>query len=85
MILFNMRAKPGLLQTRLYEKPTCPWAFSNHYTVLSGAYQTSMNIHGNVVSRKKELNFAFTPATKRFTVTTPASKSKEFSVRLALF
>lgn len=29
-----MRARPGFLQTRLYEKPKCAQAFPNHYTVL---------------------------------------------------
>lgn len=85
MILFNMRAKPWFLQTRLYEKPPCPRGFSNHYTVLWEAYQTIKNVHGKLVSRKKELNFAFTPATKRFIVITPVSKLKEFSGKLALF
>lgn len=80
-----MRAKPGFLQTRLYEKPRFPLAFSKYHTVLWGAYQTSKNVPRKLDSRKNELSFAFPPATKCFTDFTPASKSKEFPGKLALF
>lgn len=61
-----MRAKPGFLQTRLYEKQRCPWVFSNHHTFLWGAYQIPMNVHEKLVSRKKEILFCFPISNQTF-------------------
>lgn len=61
-----MRAKPGFLQTRLYEKPRCPQVFSNYHTFLWGAYQTHTNVQEKLVSREKEIIFCFPTSNQMF-------------------